>query len=136
MYRIYYLVVVIVFSLFTCSTSLLAVQFELQNKVTKKRVNFFFPKNTITGINNINCAFLDKAIRPKGWPDRIPFGAGISIDRKRVHYLLYNSFFKRSVKDIENKQFNYLNDLCITKKGRIFILDSKEEKIFYFDLNK
>ena len=122
--------------IFSKNNQIYAIDFELQNKLTKRRVDFLFPKNTVSGLYRINCVYLNETIRPKSWPDRIPFGVGISADRKRIHYLIYKSFFKRTIHDFSHKDFNFLNDVCIDKKGRVFVLDSKAEKIFYFDLKK
>ncbi|MFC1617246.1 hypothetical protein ACFL2K_03400 [Candidatus Margulisiibacteriota bacterium] len=114
---------------------LYAESFELQNVINKKKFQFYFPNKKIEQIDIINCAKLKKGLRPKFWPDRIPFCIGANTKANEVYYIYYNSFLNKQIITINNKAFKKIADLCVNQLGEIFVIDEAAAKLFIFKVS-
>ncbi len=117
------------------SVSLQAQSLVLQNAVTKAKLEYLYPKNTVTQMDRINCVKLRADLRPSGWPDRIPFGVGIDSSQQAIYFNNYRGFMKKSIRSYRSPDFRQLEDICVDESGRIFAVDSVQNKIFQFQLN-
>jgi hypothetical protein len=114
----------------------LATSFELQYFINPKKLAFYFPKNHITQIDKINSIKLEKNLRTESWPDRVPFGVGIDKAQNKAFFIYYGSYLEKRIFEIVDSRFKNLEDICVDSKGRIFIADSAENKVFIFQLNQ
>ncbi|NQY73131.1 MAG: hypothetical protein HRT90_00040 [Candidatus Margulisbacteria bacterium] len=106
--------------------------FQLQNTIHKQNISFYFPQTDLKSVNRIVATQLDKAIRPQLWPDRIPFGMCIGNNHQNVYYIYYQSILNMDILKLSNPSFLKLEDLCISKSGNVYLVDSQSHALYVY----